>query len=81
MRALNRDITGFAVANLIGEMRGGYADLPEVLEYLDAVERDIKDNVDDFLPQPQSQPPAAGAAPPPPRRKRRWRTCAFAAIR
>ncbi|MGA8400050.1 MAG: ATP-binding protein [Stellaceae bacterium] len=65
VRTLNRDITGFAVANLIGEMRGNYVDLPDVLDYLDAVERDIKDNVDDFQPQPQPQPPAeAGGAPP-----------------
>jgi lon-related putative ATP-dependent protease len=62
VRTLNRDITGFAVASLIGELRGGYADLPGVLEYLDAVEQDIKDNVDDFLPQSQ-QPAEAGGAP------------------
>jgi lon-related putative ATP-dependent protease len=63
VRALNRDITGFAVASLIGEMRGNYVDLPDVLDYLDAVEHDIKDNVDDFLPQPQ--PPAEAGGPPP----------------
>jgi len=60
VRALNRDITGFAVANLIGEQRKAYGDLPEVIDYLDAVERDIKDNVEDFLPQPQ-QPPETGS--------------------
>ena len=63
MRSLNRDITGFAVASLIGELRGGYADLPDLIDYLNAVEHDIKDNVDDFLPQPQQ--PAEGGAPPP----------------
>ena len=63
VRALNRDITGFAVASLIGEMRGNYADLPGVLDYLDTVERDIKENVDDFLPQPQ---PSTEANSPPP---------------
>jgi lon-related putative ATP-dependent protease len=67
MRALNRDTTGFAVANLIGGMRGHYADLPDVLEYLDAVERDIKENAEDFLPQPQQSaepggPPVTAAA-------------------
>ena len=63
LRALNRDTTGFAVANLIGELRAGYGDLPDVLEYFDAVERDIKENVEDFLPQP-SQPAEAGPSPP-----------------
>jgi lon-related putative ATP-dependent protease len=67
LRALNRDTTGFAVASLIGDLRKEYADLPDVIEYLDAVERDIKENVDDFLPQPQqsgepsSQPATASA--------------------
>jgi lon-related putative ATP-dependent protease len=60
LRALNRDTTGFAVANLIGGMRADYGDLPDVIEYLDAVERDIKENVDDFLPQPQQMTPAEG---------------------
>ncbi len=64
VRALNRDITGFAVASLIGEIRGNYADLPGVLDYLDAVERDIKEHVDDFLPQAQPQPQEPGSPPP-----------------
>jgi lon-related putative ATP-dependent protease len=53
LRSLNRDTTGFAVASLIADLRSGYGDLPDVLDYLDAVEKDIKDNVEDFLPQPQ----------------------------
>jgi lon-related putative ATP-dependent protease len=61
VRALNRDTTGFAVANLIGELRSTYTDLPDVLDYLDAVERDIKENVDDFLPQ---QPAPEPGGPP-----------------
>ncbi len=67
LRALNRDTTGFAVASLIGEMRAGYGDLPDVLEYLDAVEQDIKENVDDFLPQvgQASAPPAPQSEGPP----------------
>jgi lon-related putative ATP-dependent protease len=66
LRELNRDITGFAVANLIADLRRDYADLPDVLDYLDAVERDIKENVDDFLPQqqPQASPEPSGGGPP-----------------
>jgi lon-related putative ATP-dependent protease len=60
VRELNREVTGFAVASLIADLRGGYADLPDVLEYLDAVERDIKENVDDFLPQQPPTPPPGG---------------------
>ncbi len=49
VQALNRETTGFAIAHLMEELRQGYSDLPEVARYLDAVERDIKENVDDFL--------------------------------
>jgi lon-related putative ATP-dependent protease len=63
VRALNRDTTGFAVANLMAELRSGYADLPDVLEFLDAVERDIKENVEDFLPQTPQQQQESGGPP------------------
>ncbi|HWB49262.1 MAG TPA: ATP-binding protein [Stellaceae bacterium] len=62
LRALARDTTGFAVASMMGELRGSYADLPDVIEYLDAVERDIKENVEDFLPQ--TPHPAESGGPP-----------------
>jgi lon-related putative ATP-dependent protease len=62
LRGLNRDTTGFAVASLIADLRKEYGDLPDVLDYLDTVERDIKENVDDFLPQPQQAPEPGGPA-------------------
>ena len=49
VQALNRETTGFAIAHQMDELRAGYSDLPEVARYLDGVERDIKENVDDFL--------------------------------
>ena len=52
LQALNRETTGFAISHLMGELRAGFADLPEVGRYLDAVERDVKENADDFLPSP-----------------------------
>jgi lon-related putative ATP-dependent protease len=67
LRELNRDTTGFAVANLIADLRRDYADLPDLIEHLDAVEHDIKENLDDFLPQPQPQasPEPGGSGGPP----------------
>jgi lon-related putative ATP-dependent protease len=62
LRELNRETTGAAIALTLDELRSGYADLPAVAEYLDAVERDIKENVDDFLPA--SAPPQAPPGPP-----------------
>jgi lon-related putative ATP-dependent protease len=55
VQALNRETTGFAIAHFIDELRQDYRDLADVGQYLDSVERDIKENVDDFL---------APAAPP-----------------
>jgi lon-related putative ATP-dependent protease len=63
VRTLNRETTGTAIALMMNELRTGYRDLPEVAGYLDAVERDIKENADDFLPpaQPREGPPNPAA--------------------
>ena len=61
VQALNRETTGFAIAHLIEELREGYRDLPDVAQYLDAVERDVKDNADDFITPAAPDGAAAGA--------------------
>jgi lon-related putative ATP-dependent protease len=53
VRELNRNTTGAAIGLMMDELRAGYCDLPDVVQYLDAVERDIKENADDFLPPAQ----------------------------
>ena len=63
IRELSRETTGTAIALMMNELRAGYHDLPDVAQYLDAVERDIKENADDFLSQ--AQPPAGLPAPAP----------------
>jgi len=62
VRALDRDTTGNAIADLIEELRASYRDLSEVRDYLDAVERDVKENADDFLPRAAPRQPD-GAMP------------------
>ena len=57
VRALGRDTTGAAIADLIEELRASYRDLRDVLDYFDAVERDVKDNAGDFLPRAVPQQP------------------------
>src|ERR1700740_1800589 len=49
VRELNRETTGTAIALLMDELRAGYCDFPDVVQHLDAVEQDIKENADDFL--------------------------------
>ena len=48
VRELNRNTTGAAIALMMDELRAGYCDFPDVVQHLDAVERDIKENADDF---------------------------------
>lgn len=54
IKQLDRETTLSAVAHLVDELREAYADLPEVLKYLDAVQQDMVDNVDDFRKQEES---------------------------
>ncbi|TDQ84450.1 lon-related putative ATP-dependent protease [Dongia mobilis] len=61
VRALNHEVTKFAVDHLIQEVRNQYGDLPEVLAYLADVERDLVENAGDFMPQMQPGMAAVGA--------------------
>ncbi|MEO5337326.1 MAG: AAA family ATPase [Magnetospirillum sp. WYHS-4] len=58
IRALVREVTAFAVDHLIDELKKRWEDVPEVLEYLEAVRRDVVDNVGDFLPQEKDGKPS-----------------------
>ena len=61
IKALNREVTTHAVGFLIDELKRGWADQPRVLDYLEAVRRDVVDNAGDFLPEEQA--PSAGVDP------------------
>src|SRR5262249_38299765 len=62
VRTLNRETTGAAIALMMNELRAGYRDLPDIASYLDAVERDIKEHADDFLPPAQPHEGMPGPA-------------------
>ncbi len=55
IRELNREITAMALAQLIGRLRKNYAGLTQALDYIAAVERDIGEHVDLFLPVEAAQ--------------------------
>ncbi|MCC6610573.1 MAG: AAA family ATPase [Burkholderiales bacterium] len=57
VKALNREMTLLAVGHLVDELKRGYQDLPKVVEYLEALQRDVLDHADDFRKQPEA--PAA----------------------
>jgi len=57
VKALNREMTLLAVGHLVDELKDGYRDAPKVVDYLDAVQRDVLDHADDFRRHPEA--PAA----------------------
>jgi lon-related putative ATP-dependent protease len=63
VQVLNRETAGFAIAHFMEELRRQYSEPPEVAQYLDAVEREIKENIDDFLAP--AAPEAAAPTPAP----------------
>jgi lon-related putative ATP-dependent protease len=54
LRRLDRLVTANATGQMIDEVRARWADVPAVLEHLAEVEKDVVNNVEDFLPQPES---------------------------
>ena len=48
IKQLDRETSLSAVAHLVSELKAAYAELPDVLAYLDQVQQDIVDNVDHF---------------------------------
>jgi predicted ATP-dependent protease len=49
VKSLNREVALYAVGHVIDELRQRYADLPDVLSHIDAVQADILENVHDFM--------------------------------
>jgi predicted ATP-dependent protease len=55
IRELNQEMTLYAVGHLVDELKQRYAPWPRVVEYLDAVQRDVIGNADDFR-KPDEEP-------------------------
>ncbi|MGC2456774.1 MAG: AAA family ATPase [Gallionellaceae bacterium] len=54
IKQFDRETTLSAVGHLVNELKQAYADLPEVLKYLDLVQQNMVDNVDDFRKQEET---------------------------
>jgi lon-related putative ATP-dependent protease len=57
IKLLNRDVIMSAVDQLIDQMRRDYAELPQVLSYLNAVEQDVVEHTEEFRAQDESEVP------------------------
>jgi len=58
VRELNHEVTIFAVGHLIDELRQKFSDLSDVVSFLDDVQEDITENVEEFR-SPEQHPLAA----------------------
>jgi predicted ATP-dependent protease len=54
LKRLDRETTLSAVSHQTDELKVKYADLPKVLSYIDLVQQDMVDNVDDFRKQEET---------------------------
>lgn len=49
IRELRQEVTSFVISDQISDLRNTYAELPDVLAYLDEVQNDVVNNLQDFL--------------------------------
>jgi len=63
VKELNRQVAMFAVGHRIDELHERYAELPDVVDYLDAVRQDVVENVDKFR-SPEEAPQIMGVPLP-----------------
>jgi len=54
LKALNNEVAALAIGHLTDELRKKYADLPDAMGYLNALQQDVTGNVDEFLSPPES---------------------------
>lgn len=50
VQGLDKEVALFAIGHLLQDMRDKYNEFPKVLDYLNQVEKDIVDSLDDFRP-------------------------------
>jgi lon-related putative ATP-dependent protease len=62
LRALDREITVFAVGRSFEELAARWAEQPAVAEHLETVRQDVIENVEDFLPKESGPQIVLGAA-------------------
>ena len=63
VKDLDRQVATFAVGGMMDQLRKTYAELPDVVDYLNAVQQDIVDHVDEF--RKSDEPPQIMGIPLP----------------
>ncbi len=60
IKELNRQATRLAIGHLLSKLRQDYADLPHVLDYFNALEKDVIEHSEEFQPQEETPPNILG---------------------
>jgi len=55
---LNRDVALYSIGHLMIDLKEKYKDFPDVLSYLEDAQKDILDNVAQFIREPEAEPQA-----------------------
>ena len=64
VKELNREVAMFAVGHRIDELSGKYAEFPDVVSYLSAVQQDVVENVEEFRKTEETPQQSAGVPLP-----------------
>jgi lon-related putative ATP-dependent protease len=64
IKELNRELTHLAVGEVMDELKGKYADLPEVEKFLETMKQNVVQNADEFLAPPEHPLAALAGIPP-----------------
>ncbi|MEW5987539.1 MAG: ATP-binding protein, partial [Chloroflexota bacterium] len=64
LKTLNQEVARFAATPLIEELRAKYAELPDVLTYLQSVQEDVVEHTERLLEMQEGQAQSSPGAPP-----------------
>ena len=62
LRELDKEVAAVVVDDLMDDLQADYKDLPDVLAYLEAVQRSVGDHLEDFLETGEEKPEGGAAA-------------------
>jgi lon-related putative ATP-dependent protease len=63
-REIDQEVADVVLVNLMDDLYAKYADLPDVVSYLQAVQKDVRERLTDFLGDGQTPPPDAAPVLP-----------------
>jgi lon-related putative ATP-dependent protease len=56
LKKLNREVAVYAIGHLVGDLKEKYKEVPEVVNYIEAVQNDLLENLTQFIKEPEAPP-------------------------